>query len=113
MKFVVFATDKPGSIELRERTRPDHRRHLRDCEAHAVRVVLAGPILEASGEQMNGTLLIVEADTIDAVTVFVAADPYSKAGLFARVDIRPWKCTLGRIESPIESPVPEAVTALR
>lgn len=39
---------------------------------------------------MNGTLLIVEADDIERVRAFVADDPYSRAGLFRAVDVRPW-----------------------
>lgn len=40
---------------------------------HAARVVLAGPTLEPSGAQMNGTLLVVEVNSIDAVTRLVAS----------------------------------------
>lgn len=44
---------------------------------------------------MNGTLLIVEADDLAAVRAFVDADPYVAAGVYARIDIRPWRCGLG------------------
>lgn len=44
---------------------------------------------------MNGTLLVIQADSIDAVRAFVADDPYSRAGLFATVEIRPWRWGLG------------------
>lgn len=43
---------------------------------------------------MNGTLLIVEADDIERVRAFVKDDPYSRAGLFASVDVRAWNCGL-------------------
>jgi len=105
MQFVVLATDKTGCLELRERTRPEHRVHLRTGPEHAVRVVLAGPTFEASGVRMNGTMLVVEAESIEAVARFVAVDPYSRAGLFERVDIRPWSCGLGRIESSVPDPM--------
>lgn len=108
MQFVVFATDKPGSIELRKRTRPEHRSHLRNDAAHAVRVLLAGPTLDPSSAQMNGTLLVVEADSIDAVILFVDADPYSKVGLFEQVHIRPWSCGLGQIDPTVPDPARQA-----
>lgn len=41
----------------------------------------------------------------EAVTRFVAEDPYSKVGLFERVEIRPWNCDLGRIESAVPDPM--------
>lgn len=104
MQFMVLATDRPGSLELRERTRPEHRLHLRNGDPHGVRVVLAGPTLEQSGRQTTGTLLVVEAESIEAVGRFVADDPYSRAGLFERVDIRPWHCGLGRIDASVPDP---------
>lgn len=99
MQFVVLATDKPGHVELRERTRPEHRRYLRSHGVPAVHVLLAGPTLDRAGNQMNGTLLVVEAICLEDVSTFIAADPYSKAGLFAHIDIRPWRCGLGEIHA--------------
>ena len=105
MQFVVLATDKPGSLALRERTRAEHRLHLRNGDPHRVRVLLAGPTFEQSGQRMNGTLLVVEAEAIDAVSRFVADDPYVRAGLFERIDIRPWHCGLGGIEAAVPDPM--------
>jgi uncharacterized protein YciI len=93
MYFVVFNTDKPGALPTREATRPAHRVHLREHK-HKVKLHHAGPTLTDDGK-MNGTLLIVEADDIAEVRAFVADDPYSKAGIFASVDIRPWNWTTG------------------
>lgn len=96
-QFVVLATDKPGSLELRQQVRPDHRLYLRQHGVPGARVVLAGPTLEASAGTMNGTMLVVEADGVDTVARLLEADPYSRAGLFENVDIRPWICGLGEI----------------
>ena len=40
-------------------------------------------------------MLVVEADDITAVRAFAAADPYALAGLFASVEIRPWRLAVG------------------
>ena len=48
---------------------------------------------------MTGSLLVIEADDIAAARAFAAADPYAKAGLFASVDIRPWKWIFGNPEA--------------
>jgi hypothetical protein len=47
MQFAVLATDRAGRVELRERTRAQHRCYLRNPGRHAVRVLLAGPTRSA------------------------------------------------------------------
>ena len=90
MYFVIFGTDRPGTEQLRLDTRPSHQQHLRD-HPHPVAVLHGGPTLTADGSRMNGSMLVVEAENLADVEAFVADDPYSKAGLFATVEIRPWK----------------------
>ena len=65
---------------------------------HAVTVVAAGPMLGGSDRAMNGTLLIVQAESIEAVHAFVNDDPYVHAGVYASVDIQPWRCGIGPAE---------------
>jgi uncharacterized protein YciI len=96
--FAVFATDKPEQLKLREQVRPAHREHLRNPAPHRVVVRLGGPTLDDLGERMNGTLLVVEATSIVEVQAFLADDPYVKAGIFERVEIRLWSWGLGNPE---------------
>ncbi|WP_166362591.1 YciI family protein [Pseudomonas akapageensis] len=96
--FAVFATDKPGVLALRQQLRASHRAYLRASDAHNVIVRLGGPTLDAAGQAMNGTLLVVEARGLAEVEQFVEADPYAQAGLFAHVEIRPWNWSLGNPE---------------
>ena len=94
--YAIFATDKPGMLAVRERVRPAHRAYLRNAAAdHGVHVRLGGPTLDAQAAAMNGTLLVIEAGDIDDVQRFVSGDPYMHAGIFERVDIRPWDWSLG------------------
>lgn len=95
MYFVVFGTDKPGHAKVRDEQRPGHREHLRNPGPHPVQVRLGGPTLDESGKSMNGTMLVVESDSIAAVRTFLADDPYSKAGLFATIEVRQWRWGLG------------------
>ncbi|MRV70465.1 YciI family protein [Duganella sp. FT92W] len=101
MYFVIFGTDKPHLLPLREQVRPSHRLYLRQ-PGHRVTVRLAGPTHAPDGGAMNGTLLLVEAATLQDVEDFVRADPYSIAGLFQSVDIRPWTCGLGAFPGAIQ-----------
>lgn len=95
MLFAVWASDAPGSGDARQRVREAHRARLRAPAPHTVHVLQAGATLDASTGAMNGTLLVVQADDIDAVRAFVAADPYVAAGVYAHVEIRPWRCGMG------------------
>lgn len=99
MYFVVFGTDRPGLAETRAQARPRHRAHLRSPGAHPVKVRLGGPTLTPDGETMNGTLLVIEADTLGQVHAFLADDPYVKAGLFADLEVRPWRWGIGNPEA--------------
>ena len=103
MYFAVWATDHAGTQAARLAVRDAHRARLREPGAHPVVVVAGGPTLSESEGAMNGSLLVIEADDIEAVRRFVAEDPYELAGVYARVEIRPWGWGLGapnRLLSP-------------
>jgi uncharacterized protein YciI len=91
--FVLIGVDHRDSGELRARTRAAHLGYV---ESHAEQVRIAGPLLADDGETMIGSLLIIEADSLEEAHAFAEADPYALAGLFAHIDIRPWKWLIGR-----------------
>jgi uncharacterized protein YciI len=63
-----------------------------------VRVVVAGPLRDDE-ERPIGSLVIVEAASIDLVRDFVKADPYSINGIYDTVDIRPFAVTIGALDA--------------
>jgi uncharacterized protein YciI len=91
--FVIVAIDKPRSLSLRMATREAHFAWLKSRPGLAR---LGGPFLDADGA-MAGSLIILEADSLEAAEAFSAADPYRQAGLFERVEIRPWRATVGEV----------------
>lgn len=95
MLYAVWATDRPGMLTERQRVRELHRARLRDPAPHPVQVVQAGVTLDDAAESMNGTLLIVQAHSLAAVQAFIDGDPYAAAGVYDRIEIRPWRCGLG------------------
>jgi uncharacterized protein YciI len=103
MFFLVLATDAPGMASVRNEVRAVHRAYLRNPCDHQIKVHLGGPTLTTQGEDMNGTLLVVEANDLSAVSDFVADDPYSRAGVFKSVEIRPWAWTLGAPSNAVVS----------
>ncbi|MEO6339161.1 MAG: YciI family protein [Caulobacteraceae bacterium] len=91
--FVVICTDKPNSIDLRLATRPKHLEYVGGPGSPAK---LGGPLLDDAGQPI-GSLSIMEAEDRTAIEAFVADDPYALAGLFATVEIKPWRIAIGGI----------------
>jgi uncharacterized protein YciI len=87
MLFAITCQDKPASLELRLATRPTHLDYL---EAHMAQLVLVGPVLDQDGKPC-GSLLVVEAADQAAAEAFAAGDPYAAAGLFAQVEVKPFR----------------------
>jgi uncharacterized protein YciI len=91
--FALMCFDKPDSLALRMATREAHLAYVGE---HRAMVKLAGPMIDDAGE-MAGSLFVLEADDAAAVEAFTAADPYARAGLFRRVDIRGFRATIGKL----------------
>ena len=87
MLFVLICTDKPGSLDVRLATRSNHLAYL---ETYESRLVQAGPLLDVD-DRPCGSLLIIEAADRAEAAGFAEADPYTKAGLFETVMIRPFR----------------------
>ncbi|MGA8689526.1 MAG: YciI family protein [Methyloceanibacter sp.] len=90
MLYALICTDKPNSLAIRKAKRPEHVEYL---ESLGDALVIAGPFTEADGETMNGSLIVIEAASLQAAEKIAAGDPFAKAGLFASVEIRPWLWT--------------------
>ena len=92
--YVITYIDKPNALDIRMATREAHLSYVK--ETQQVRFLVGGPFLSEDGV-MIGSMLIVEAATRSAVDAFIIDDPYDKANLFARVEVRPWKVTVGTL----------------
>lgn len=90
-QFVVLCTDVPNSAEKRNGARP---RHLEYLQGLGSKLRAAGPFLAEDGKTMTGSMLIVEADSIEEARQMAAGDPYGAAGVFEKVEVRPWKWVL-------------------
>ncbi len=95
MLFALLCTDKPGSLDLRLKVRPDHLAYL-DGLGDALKA--AGPFTTDEGSPI-GSLVIVDAADRAGAERIAANDPYARAGLFAAVEIRPWKWAIKNPEA--------------
>jgi uncharacterized protein YciI len=87
MLFALICTDKPNSLELRQQSRPEHLKFL---EGLGSSLKAAGPFTDDEGKP-TGSLVVIEAENRAAVSKIAGRDPYAVAGLFASVEIKPWK----------------------
>ncbi len=91
MQFAIVCLDKPDHGHLRAENRPAHIEYL---NANLEHMLLAGPFLSEDGERPVGSLLIMEYDDQRQAQAFAEGDPYTKAGLFESVTIRPFRKVL-------------------
>lgn len=89
MLYAIICRDKPGHLQTRLDTRAAHLAYIEQTGI----VRMAGPFLEEG--QMCGSLVIVEADSLQAAQDWAANDPYAAAGLFETVTVTEWKKVIG------------------
>jgi uncharacterized protein len=95
MLFALLCTDKPNSLELRLSSRSAHVAFLNGLGDG---LKLAGPFTDDAGSP-TGSLVVIEAENRNAAQSIAAQDPYAIAGLFASVDIKPWKWSIKNPEA--------------
>lgn len=91
MLFAFICTDNPDALPIRKEKRPEHLAYLKSL---GDTLKFAGPFTAEDGETMNGSLVVVEADSMGAARAIADGDPFAKAGVFASVEIRPWKWSI-------------------
>jgi uncharacterized protein YciI len=90
--FALTCIDKDNGLQTRLGAREDHLKWVGGTGM----LKLGGPFLDANGD-MAGSLMIIEAADLDAARKFNADDPYTKAGLWRSVDVRPFRVTFGQL----------------
>lgn len=98
MWYVIEGTDVPGSLPRRLAARPAHLARLEALKQEG-RLLLAGPFpaIDAAdpGEAgFTGSLIVAEFADLAAAQAWADADPYVDAGVYARVDVRPFRKVL-------------------
>jgi uncharacterized protein YciI len=84
MLFLITCTQVPDGGPIRDRFQEEHRAYLK---ASPVDIKLAGPMVEDDGEARIGSVFIVDVPDRAAAEAFSAADPFTRNGLFGRVEI--------------------------
>lgn len=82
--YALIAHDRPG-LEHRKDNRPAHLEHMAKLDA-AGRLHYGGPLLNET-QDMVGSLIILEADSLDDAKATYAKDPYVIHNVFDRYDV--------------------------
>lgn len=98
MFYMIRGTDVPDSLAKRQSARPAHLtrlEHLRD----AGRLLLAGPFPAIDSPDpgpagFRGSLIVAEFESLDDARAWAEADPYVAAGVYAEVDVQPFRKVL-------------------
>ena len=95
MFYAIIASDNPGSLKTRLAARPAHLERLRALQDQG-RLLLAGPHpaidCEDPGEAgFTGSLIVAEFPDLQAAQDWAAADPYTLAGIYGQVEIKPFR----------------------
>lgn len=97
MHFAFLCQDKPGALQVRLDTRPDHLAYLNGLNADG-KLAFAGPFLGDDGKP-TGSLVVVKAEAIEEARQIAENDPYAKAGLFASVEVKAWNWVFNNTEA--------------
>jgi hypothetical protein len=92
MLFACFCLDAPNKLDTRLATRSEHLEYI---AASGAMVKTAGPLVKDDGVTMIGTLCILEAKDRAEAERWLRNDPYSKAGLFEKVELKAFKWNFG------------------
>lgn len=95
MLYAIFGVDVPDSGPARSGARDAHLARL-DALQDEGRLILAGPhpAIDANdpGEAgFTGSLVVAEFDSLEAAREWAEADPYMAAGVYERVDVKPFR----------------------
>ena len=100
MWYVIIGRDAPDSLARRQAARPAHLARLEALQAEG-RLLLAGPFPAVDAEDpgpagWTGSLIVAEFDSLEEAEAWAAADPYREAGVYAEVEVKPFRKVLPR-----------------
>lgn len=98
MFYMIRGTDVPNSLEKRKVARPAHIARLENLRDEG-RLLLSGPLPAIDSEDpgpagFTGSLIVAEFDSLEAARAWAGADPYVAAGVYATVEVQPFRKVL-------------------
>ena len=97
MLYAITGQDTPGSLDKRLASRPAHVARLQTMQDEG-RLILAGPFPAVDSNDpgaagFSGSLIVAEFASLQAAVEWAQADPYVAGGVYAHVEVKPFKKT--------------------
>lgn len=98
MLYSIIGHDVPDSLEKRLAARPAHIARLQALQNEG-RLILAGPFpaidaIDPGAAGFSGSLIVAEFASLADAETWAQADPYITAGVYAQVQVKPFKKVL-------------------
>ncbi len=98
MWYAIEGYDAPDSLSARQAARADHLARLSALH-DAARLLLAGPCPAIDANDpgpagFSGSIVVAQFESLEAARAWAEADPYVAAGVYQRVDVRPFRPVL-------------------
>jgi uncharacterized protein len=97
MWYAIIGWDVPNSLDKRKAARPEHVARLQELQNQG-RLLLAGPFpavdaMDPGEAGFTGSLIVAEFTSLPAAQDWAKADPYMSAGVYADVQVQPFRKT--------------------
>ena len=98
MLYAIISEDVADSLSKRLSVRPSHVERLTHLQDKG-RLVLAGPhpaidTPDPGDAGFTGSLIVADFESLEAAQQWAENDPYMSAGVYARVQVKPFKKVL-------------------
>lgn len=98
MWYVIIGEDHNNSLQKRMSVRPQHLERLSNLAAEN-RLLVSGPNPAIDSEDpgeagFTGSVIIAQFDSLQDAENWANQDPYIKAGVYAKVTVKPFKKVL-------------------
>jgi uncharacterized protein YciI len=88
MPYAIITRDKPNSLQLRNDTRQPHIEYLMQNKD---KLLAAGAQTDDTGQGGYGGIIIVDTEDRAEAEALIQNDPFTKAGLFAGIEVVRWR----------------------
>ena len=88
--FVIFAQDKPNTLEKRLNVREQHLARLQALQDED-RLLTAGPNPTPDGAGVTGSTVIAKFNSLEDAQTWASKDPYVEADVYGEVIVKPFK----------------------
>ena len=98
MWYSIYATDVSNSLALRKEARPAHLARLETLK-NEQRLLVAGPSPAIDSDDpgeagFTGSVVIAQFNSLEEAKEWAEQDPYVSAGIYANVEVKPFKLVL-------------------